>query len=34
LVAELLSRPDIKGLKENLKTKPRVYYIGLEEVPL
>jgi Fe-S-cluster-containing dehydrogenase component len=34
LVAELLSRPDIKRLKENLKTKPRVYYIGLEEVPL
>jgi len=34
LVAELLSRPDIKRLKENLKLKPRVYYIGLEEVSL
>lgn len=34
LVAELIGREKVKKLKENLGTKPRLYYIGLEEVKL
>lgn len=34
LLAELLNKNKTKRLKENLSTKPRVYYIGLEEVQL
>jgi molybdopterin-containing oxidoreductase family iron-sulfur binding subunit len=34
LVAELIQQNKVKRLKENLGTKPRIYYIGLEEVNL
>lgn len=34
LVAELINRGKPKRLKEELGTKPRIYYIGLEEVKL
>jgi len=34
LVWELINREKVKRLKEPLNTKPRVYYIGLEEVQL
>lgn len=34
LVWELINQNKVKRLKENLGTKPRVYYIGLEEVRL
>jgi molybdopterin-containing oxidoreductase family iron-sulfur binding subunit len=34
LVAELIQQNKVKRLKEGLGTKPRVYYIGLEEVRL
>ncbi|MDP2938923.1 MAG: 4Fe-4S dicluster domain-containing protein [Candidatus Omnitrophota bacterium] len=32
LVSELINQSKVKRLKENLGTKPRIYYIGLEEV--
>jgi len=34
LVVELINQNKIKRLKENLGTKPRIYYLGLEEVQL
>lgn len=34
LVSELIASNKVKGLKENLATEPRVYYIGLEGVQL
>jgi molybdopterin-containing oxidoreductase family iron-sulfur binding subunit len=34
LISEVLAKNKVLRLKENLGTKPRVYYIGLEEVQL